>query len=139
MKTLENFFEKAHLFKVFLFGWASSGILFALVPYILLTTGGTRPELGITGTTCLQMGAILGILGGLLSVLMIGQMRKRQVFWMHAKAIESLIDKAESKAALESIRKHGFESLREMSQGGPHNNELYRLHAIMQTKYKYVK
>jgi hypothetical protein len=57
----------------------------------------------------------------------------------YVKVVEEKIENAESKSVLHSIRRYEFESLREMSMGGPHNTELYRLHAIMQTKHKYVK
>lgn len=139
MKTLENFLEKTHLIKVFLFGCLLCSAIFAGMLYILVITDSIRPDLNFTGIACIQIGLMLGLLFGLIVVLMVGQMRKSQVFWRYAKAVESLIDKAESKVALESIRKCEFESLREMSLGGPHSTELYRLYAIMQTKYKFVK
>jgi hypothetical protein len=65
-------------------------------------------------------------------------MRKSQEFWDYAKEVEALIDKADTKSELSSIHRYEFEALREMTMGGPHNTELYRLHAIMQTKYKFV-
>jgi membrane protein DedA with SNARE-associated domain len=138
MKTLENFFEKTHLLKVFLFGWILFGGMIASIFYGLFITDAIRPELNFTGIACVQIGLMLGLVFGAMIAFFVGQMRKSQEFWDHAKRVESLIDKAESKSALESIRKWEFESLREMSQGGPHNTELYRLHAIMQTKHKYV-
>jgi hypothetical protein len=138
MKTIENFFEKTHLFKVFLFGWVLFGAMAASMLYVLVITDAIRPELNFTRIACIQIGLILGLIFGVMIALFVAQMRKSQKFWDYAKFVESLIDKAESKSALESIHKWEFESLREMTQGGPHNNELHRLYTIMKTKYKYV-
>ncbi len=138
MKTLENFLEKTHLIKVFLFGWLLCSAIFAGMLYILVITDSIRPDLNFTGITSIQIGLALGLLFGLIVVLMVGQMRKSQEFWDYAKVVEEKIENAETKSALNSIRRYEFESLREMSLGGPHNTELYRLHAIMQTKYKFV-
>ncbi len=139
MKTIENFFEKTHLLKVFLFGWILFGGMIASIFYGLFITDAIRPELNFTGIACVQIGLILGLVFGAIIVLFVGQMRKSQEFWDYARVVEEKIENAETKSALDSIRRYEFESLREMSMGGPHNNELYRLHAIMQTKYKYVK
>ena len=138
MKTIENLFEKTHLFKVFLFGWILFGAIIASIFYGLFITDAIRPELNFTGIACIQIGLILGLLFGAIIVLFVGQMRKGQEFWDYAKVVEEKIENAETKSALNSIRRYEFESLREMSLGGPHNTELYRLHAIMQTKYKFV-
>ena len=139
MKTIENFFEKTHLFKVFLFGWVLFGAMAASMLYVLVITDAIRPELNFTGIVCVQIGLVLGLVFGAIIVLFVGQMRKSQEFWDYAKVVKEKIENAETKTALDSIRRYEFESLREMSMGGPHNSELYRLHAIMQTKYKYVK
>ena len=138
MKTIENLFEETHLFKVFLFGWILFGAIIASIFYGLFITDAIRPELNFTGIACIQIGLILGSLFGAIIVLFVGQMRKSQEFWDYAKVVEEKIENAETKSALNSIRRYEFESLREMSLGGPHNTELYRLHAIMQTKYKFV-
>ena len=138
MKTIENLFEKTHLFKVFLFGCILFGAIIASIFYGLFITDAIRPELNFTGIACIQIGLILGLLFGAIIVLFVGQMRKSQEFWDYAKVVEEKIENAETKSALNSIRRYEFESLREMSLGGPHNTELYRLHAIMQTKYKFV-
>ncbi len=138
MKTLENFLEKTHLIKVFLFGWLLCSAIFAGMLYILVITDSIRPDLNFTGITSIQIGLALGLLFGLIVVLMVGQMRKSREFWGYAKVVEEKIENAETKSALNSIRRYEFESLREMSLGGPHNTELYRLHAIVQKKYKFV-
>ena len=53
--------------------------------------------------------------------------------------VEKQIDAADSKEALEYIRKGEFEILRTLCMGGPQISELNRLFTIMKTKYKYVK
>ena len=138
MKTLENFLEKTHLIKVFLFGWLLCSAIFAGMLYILVITDSIRPDLNFTGITSIQIGLALGLQFGLIVVLMVSQMRKSREFWGYAKVVEEKIENAETKSELNSIRRYEFESLREMSLGGPHSTELYRLHAIMQTKYKFV-
>jgi hypothetical protein len=85
------------------------------------------------------MGALTGILFGLMFMLMFSMMRKSTKFWDYAKIVEEIIDKAETKDELGSIYKGEFQSLIELAQGGPHQYELKRQYAIMQTKYKYAK
>jgi hypothetical protein len=81
----------------------------------------------------------MGIPFGLMTMLMASMSRKSNKFWNYAEEVEALIDVAETKDELGSIYKGEFQSLIELAQGGPHQYELKRQYAIIQTKYKYAK
>jgi hypothetical protein len=134
MKALNNFLDKDHLFKVFLFGWA-----FTATFTFILFAGFSTIEAQINLAKSAGIGATMGLPFGLMFMLMISMMRKSTKFWDYAKVVEALIDKAETKDELGSIYKGEFQSLRELAQGGPHLSELTRQYTIMQTKYKYGK
>lgn len=136
MKSINNFFDKAPLWKIYIFGWTFSGLFtFAMFEWVAILISGTV----LPTTVNLKIGATTGILLGLIFMLMILMARKSDKFWAYSKEVESLIDKAETKEELGSIYKGEFQSLRELAQGGPHLSELTRQYAIMQTKYKYAK
>jgi hypothetical protein len=139
MKRLNNFLDKAPLWQVYIFGWFFAGSLFASLFYGLQLIGATSPELLITGINCIKIGAITGILFGLMIMLMVSMMRKSQKFWDYAKVVEELIDKEETQTGLNSIFNNEFQSLRKLSQGGPHIHELNKQYQTMKIKYKYVK
>lgn len=134
MKALNNFLEKANLFKVFIAGWLFTGGFIFLLFYLFSTV-----ESKIDGIKSLVLGSLCGIPFGLMFMLMISMMRKSQKFWDYAKEVEELIEKTESKSGLESIFDNEFQTLRNLSQGGPHTFELNKQYQTMKTKHKYVK
>ena len=136
MKAINNFFNKAPLWKIYIFGWALTGLFtFATFEWVTILISGTV----LPTIVNLKIGATTGILLGLMFMLMFSVTRKSNKFWDYSKEVESLIDKAETKEELDSIYKGEFQSLRELGQGGAHLSELTRQYTIMQTKYKYAK
>ena len=136
MKAINNFFDKAPLWKIYIFGWALFSLsTFAMFEWVTILISGTV----LPTIVNLKIGATTGILFGLMFMLMFSVTRKSNKFWDYSKEVESLIDKAETKEELGSIWKGEFQSLRELAQGGPHLSELTRQYTIMQIKYKYAK
>lgn len=136
MKSINNFFDKAPLWKIYIFGWTLFSLFtFAMFEWVTILISGTV----LPTIVNLKIGATTGILFGLMFMLMISMTRKSSKFWDYSKEVESLIDKAETKEELGSIYKGEFQSLRELAQGGPHLSELTRQYTIIQTKYKYAK
>ena len=135
MKTINTFLDKAPLWQIFIFGWLFAGtfifILFQFFP------DGT--ELPRNWFVNFKIGFFMGILFGLITVLMTSMIRKSQKFWDYSKEVQILIDAAETKDELGSIYKGEFQSLIGLAQGAPHQYELKRQYAIIQTKYKYAK
>jgi len=137
MKTLNNFFEKTHLFKVWLITYPVlilfiSGLVYGL-DYI---TG----ENTFTGNFMyLKFGALMGIVFSLVFVLMISMTRKSVIFWDYAKYFEELVDKVDTKEELERIWYNEYNELVTKCQGGSQIGEVKRLKAIIETKYKYIK
>ena len=134
MKKLYNFLETAPLYSIFLFVFLIFAVFVSLLSYFLFhqVTKIYNPLISVEG------GVGLGLIFATFLTLMFDEMRKSAKFWSYAKEVEWLINKAETKSRLESIRKWEYESLIELSQGGPHTAELERLFAIMQTQYKFV-
>jgi len=135
MKKLNNFLDKAPLWQIYIFGWVFSG-MFTFLLFQFFPDGTELPRNWFVN---FKIGFFMGILFGLMFMLMFSMMRKSTKFWDYAKIVEEIIDKAETKDELGSIYKEEFQSLIELAQGGPHQYELKRQYAIMQTKYKYAK
>ncbi len=135
MKKLENFLDKAPLWQVFIFGWMFTGI-FTFLLFQFFPDGTELPRNWFVN---FKIGFFMGIPFGLMVMLASSMSRKSNKFWDYAKEVEALIDAAETKDELFSIYKEEFQSLIELAQGGPHQYELKRQYAIIQTKYKYAK
>ena len=134
MKKLYNFLETEPLFSIFLFVFLIFAVFVSLLAYFLFhqLTKTYNPLISVEG------GFGLGLIFATCLTFIFSEMRKSAKFWSYAKEVELLIDKAETKSRLDSIRKWEFEELIELAQGGPHIVELGRLLAIMETKYKFV-
>jgi hypothetical protein len=134
MKALHNFLSKAPLWQIYIFGWLFSGgfmaSLFLLIP--------STPELDLSWDKCLKVGGFSGLVFGLMLMLMVSMMRKSSEFWTYAEVVEKAIEKANTKEELEVIFENDFQTLRKISQGRPHTQELTKLYHIMKTKHKYV-
>jgi hypothetical protein len=136
MKSINNFFDKAPLWQIYIFGWTLTGLFtFAMFEWVAVWISDAQ----LPTTVNLKIGATTGIPFGLMVMLMTSMVRRSDKFWDYSKEVGSLIDKAETKDDLDLIFNNEFKSLRELSQGGPHYVELKRQYAIIQTKYKYVK
>ena len=135
MKKINNFFDKASLWQVFIFGWLFTGT-FTFILFQFFPDGTEIPRDWFVN---FKIGFFMGIPFGLMTLLMTSMSRKSQKFWDYSKEVQVLIDNAETKEALGSIYKGEFQSLIELAQGGPHQYELKRQYAIIQTKYKYAK
>lgn len=133
---MKYLFEKANLLTVFLITGAASYLMSLGIWYSLAITDTTN-KLTIHGI--LVISSIFGVIGGLLFLTTISEIRKSTKFWDYAKVVEKQIDSADSKELLDYIHKGEFEILRGLCQGGPQTTELNRLYTIMKTKYKYVK
>ena len=137
MKTVNNFLDKASLFKVWLVIYPISILFISGLVYGLDYLSG---ESTFTNDfNYLKFGALMGMVFSWMFILMISMSRKSQKFWDYSKEVLALINAAETKDELGSIYKGEFQSLIELAQGGPHQTELKRQYAIMQTKYKYSK
>ena len=139
MKRLNDFFEKAPLWQIFIFGWiflgGSVAILFYGFQFIDIDPNN---QLVFSGIRCIKIGAAAGLLFGLMFLLMISMMRKSIIFWEYSKEVEALIDGAATRKELVSIFENEFQDLRKKCQGGPQIRELNRLYTVMKTKIKYV-
>lgn len=139
MKKLNNFLDKAPLWQIYIFGWFFTGLFVASIFYGFQWIDPPTSKMAFSGTNCIKMGALMGLLFGLMVMLTISIIRKSTIFWDYAKEVKKLIDGVNSKDELLSIFDNQFPELRKKCQGGPQILELNRLYTIMKTKYKYVK
>lgn len=133
MKTLNNFFEKTHLFKVWLITYL---VLILFISGLVYLSG----ESTFTGNFMyLKFGAFMGMVLSWMVILMISMSRKSIIFWDYAKYFEELVNKTNTKEGLEKIWYNEYNELVNKCQGGPQIGEVKRLKAIIETKYKYIK
>jgi len=138
MNKINQFFDKSPLWQIYIFGWFFTGAFVAALFYGLQLIAPPNSKMLITGINCIKMGALTGILFGLMIMLMVSMMRKSQIFWDYAKVVEELIEAAKTKDELTSIFNTEFQELRKKRQGGPQIPELNRLYTIMKTKIQYI-
>lgn len=136
MKKINNFLEKASLWKVWL----------VLYPIITVFAGGfvfildsSNPENNMftKDFNYLKFGAFMSVVFTTMSILMLSMVRKSQIFWDSAKELEGLIDSVKTKDELSKIYFNEYKDLVAKCQGFPQDGELKRLRAIIETRYKY--
>ena len=135
MKKLNNFFDEAPLWQVFIFGWLFTGT-FTFLLFQFFPDGTVLPRNWFVN---LKIGFFMGIPFGLMTMLMASMSRKSNKFWNYTEEVEELIDAAETKESLQSIFDNEFKTLCDLQQGHPHGSKLKELYAILKTKYKYAK
>ncbi len=133
--TLNLFLEEAPLWQIFIAIFFSFSVLFFPIIFILnhLTMVGVDLILNI------KLSVSIGLLVGVVGTLLTSIARKSIVFWDYAKKLECMVNDAECKEVLDKLYNKDFQELRKLSFGGPHYEELRKIHTIMKTKYKYVK
>ena len=137
MKTLNNFFEKAHLFKVWLVIYPILIFFISSLFYGLEYLSGERI---ITDSLIyLKFGALMGMIFSWMFVLMISMSRKSIIFWNYAEYLEELVDRTNTKEALEKIWYNEFNELVNKCQGGAQIGEVRRFKTMIQTKYNCIK
>jgi hypothetical protein len=138
MKKINNFFDRAPLWQIYIAGWFFTGYIVASIFYGFQFIDPPNPNKFFSGINCIKMGAMSGVLFGLMFSLMVSMMRKSQIFWDYAKVVEGLIESAKTKTEIQSIFENEFQDLRKKCQGGPQIPELNRLYTIMKTKIQYI-
>lgn len=101
MKTLNNFFEKTHLFKVWLVIYPILIIFISILFYGLEYLSGER--IITDNLIYLKFGALMGMIFSWMFVLMISMSRKSIIFWNYAEYLEELVDRTNTKEALKLI------------------------------------
>lgn len=137
MKSLNNFLEKAHLFKVYVFFYFLSVVFTALIFYLLDMTVETK--IFRETLSYFKLGAAMGIIFSLMFTLMVSMQRKSIEFWDYAKFLEKEIEKASTKEQLQHIWHNEYVQLVTKCQGGPQIGEVKRIRSIIETRYKYWK
>ena len=137
MKTVNNFLDKAPLFKVWLVVYPITIVVISSLVYGLDYLSGESTF--INNFNYLKFGALTGMVFSWMSILLISMDRKSIIFWDYAKYFEELVDKTNTKEGLEKIWYNEYNELVTKCQGGAQIGEVKRLKAIIETKYKYIK
>lgn len=117
-------------------------LVVAVVTFIMFKAFGSV-DVGIqsvfTTLVVAKISVAMGFLLSLLITLMVYSARKSRKFWDKAEIVEKLIDSCNTKSEMQSMYSADFADLRTLAMGQPHSSELYRLDAIIRTKYKYIQ
>jgi hypothetical protein len=137
MKTLNNFFEKAHLFKVWLITYP---VLILFISGLVYGLDYLSGENTFTGNFMyLKFGAFMGMVLSWMVILITSMERKSTIFWDYVKIIETLINNVKTKKELEDIWANEYQELIKNCQGGSQIGEVKRIKSIIETRYKYWK
>lgn len=137
MKTLNNFFEKAHLFKVWLVIYLILIFFISSLFYGLDYISGERTF--TDNLNYLKLGVLMGMVFSWLIVNMTSMSRKSTIFWNYAEYFEELVYKTNTKEGLEKIWYNEFNELVNKCLGGNQIGEVRRLKTMIQTKYNCIK
>ena len=137
MKTLNNFFEKTHLFKVWLITYPVLILFISGLVYGLDYLSGENTF--TKNFMYLKFGALMGMVLSWMVILLTSMERKSTIFWDYVKIIETLINNVKTKKELEDIWANEYQELIKNCQGGSQIGEVKRIKSIIETRYKYWK
>lgn len=137
MKNLNNFFEKAHLFKVWLVIYPILIFFISSLFYGLEYLSGERTF--TDNFNYLKFGVLMGMIFSWMVIIMMSMGRKSTIFWNYAEYFEELVYKTNTKEGLEKIWHNEFNELVDKCQGGSQIGEVRRLKTMIQTKYNHIK
>ena len=137
MKALNNFFEKAHLFKVWLVIYPILIFFISSLFYWLEYLSGERTF--TDNLNYLKFGVLMGMIFSWMFIIIISRSRKSTAFWNYAEYLEELVFKTNTKEGLEKIWYNEFNELINKCLGGNQIGEVRRLKAMIQTKYNCIK
>lgn len=135
MKTIRLIIEEAPLWIIFVV----STVFFTATPLGVILPFLNYYHTQVDWLLLIKITVSVGILFGLLVWLMVSTLRKSRIFWNTAKELDKKIDHANTKKELKDLFDNDFQELCKLSMGNPHYIELNRLHAIIETKHKFVK
>lgn len=137
MKTFNRFFEKTHLFKVWILIYPILIFFISSLFYGLDYIFGERTF--TDNFNYLKFGVLMGMVFSWMVVIMISMSRKSTIFWNYAEYFEELVDKTGTKEDLEKIWYNEYNELVSKCQGGAQIGEVRRLKTMIQTKYNCIK
>ena len=128
MNKINNFFDEAPLWKVYIFGYISSFLIIFLVP---LTLDFMLNGKGSSFLSHIYIMFSIGVsfLVACLFVILVSNQRKNKRFWKKAKDVERLILTSKSLMQLDIIFHNDFKELKDLSFLG-HQDELKRLESL---------
>jgi hypothetical protein len=128
MKTLNFFFKCAPIWQIFIFWFV---LFFLLVSGVFLIFFNFKHM----DTPLYRVSFVVSSIFSTLASLILYTDRISKKFWNLSKKIRERIESANTKKDIEDIVNGDFDTLKQISLGQPHFQEIHILNAIMKTKY----
>lgn len=137
VKKINNFFDKANLFKI----WLVLYPIISLIVYGFFYIGISLVDevSKVTNPLLLKIGLGIGFIFSLAAVTMISSMRKSIMFWNYSKHVEELIKNVNTKEELEKIYYNEYNELVDKCMGGPQIPKVMEIKTFIETRLKYWK
>lgn len=132
MKAINNFFDKASYWKVYLVAFLLLGsITFGMFQF--LTTETFKPIVN------LKISVAMGIIMGFAFTLMVSLSRKAGVFFEACDILQEKIKLAKTKSELKKLFRNDFMEVRKKAMHHNMYARLRELKVMMDTKYEYLE
>jgi hypothetical protein len=140
MKRIDNFFTTAPYWKIFLVALTLTTVIFFIMSSFfwngLVDLNGNPIH---TNLSFLKIGLAFGVFSGTLICLTTSMARNNIKFWDKADVVRELINKANTKKQLMSIRLNDYKELKQLSSGVQHYTEVKHLNELLTTKETFIK
>ena len=135
MKTINNFFLKTHILKVWLIFYFIL-TLFISVSLFFLDYIDPSINLLVKDMNYFKIGASISMIYTTIITLIINNNKQSYLFWDSVKEIETLIDNAKNKDDLNNIYNNQLKKLASDYYPGEQENEVKRLKTIIESRYE---
>lgn len=135
MKTINNFFLKTHILKVWLIFYFIL-TLFISVSLFFLDYIDPSINLLVKDMNYFKIGASISMIFTTIITLIINNNKQSYLFWDSVKEIETLIDNAKNKDDLINIYNNQLKKLASDYYPGEQENEVKRLKTIIESRYE---
>ena len=139
MKAINKFFDTASLWKVYIASWFITSLMCFIIFQCLQPLMTEEAHARFTPIVNLKIGAIAGLLFGLMLMLMISMGRKNRRFWDYAETVAKLANEASTMEQIKLVYNNELKTLHGMALGGPHYQEFRNIRTVLETKYKMFK
>lgn len=135
MKTINNFFLKTHILKVWLIFYFIL-TLFISVSLFFLDYIDPSINLLVKDMNYFKIGASISMIYTTIITLILNDNKQSYLFWDSVKEIETLIDNAKNKDDLNNIYNNQLKKLASDYYPGEQENEVKRLKTIIESRYE---
>jgi hypothetical protein len=139
MKSINNFFDKASLWKVYIASWFITSLMFGVIFYAMAHLVGINEFQKWPIVKYLKLAAYSGLMFGLMMMLMVSMDRKSRAFWDYCKIVREIAESAKTVEEIRLIRRVELKQLHSLAQADIHYNEFRNIRTVLDTKYSLLK